>query len=349
MFEFGTSEHLGDISYFYGKPIDITKLKVDVLSDVRKKLRNVGDQIKTLQTTYPAVQQTSCYICKDSASVPCAEVYGFTYVRCATCGHTYTTERYSEHDLLDFYKNSTFYSTQTYGNPASHQYRIDHVARPKMEFLEYFTNGKGRLLDGGSGIGDIPLVAKQSGWDATGIEVSKDSVQFGTEQLGAPLLQGSFMDHLDLVEECTLDAVTLIGFLEHTIDPIHFLQQVQTKIRPGGHIMIQVPSADSFASMIQASFPQNVFRHMVPMDHYQLFSKDSLDRALEQTGYTIRGYWFHGLDLYELMNHLSIMHPESAGTDSPLFQTFLEHMDKLQLVMDQAQKSDRIIVVAQKI
>ena len=158
-----------------------------------------------------------------------------------------------------------------------------------------------------------------------------------------------FEKYLEDLTELSVDAVSLIGFLEHTIDPIAFLKNVHRILVPGGHVLSQVPSADSFASIVQSAFPENVFRHMVPMDHFQLFTKKSLELSMKKTKFRIKGYWFHGLDVYELMNHLSLMHNDQAGSGTRFSQALLKNMDALQQVFDEAKKSDRILIVAKKI
>lgn len=330
----------------HGKPIDVTKLKPQVLKDVAKKLKIVKDISKELKKRYSQVQQKKCYICAGVKATPFANIHGFQYVRCDMCGHLYTTVRYSTENLLEFYRDNEHYSTGTYADPASYRYRIDNVARPKVEFLEKYAPKKGKLIDAGSGIGDIPLVAKQNGWDAVGVEISTHSVKFGKEKMGAPLVQDAFEHYLANVPDKSIDAISLIGFLEHTTDPLAFLKDVYRVLKKGGVIMAQVPSADSLSCEIQAVFPENVFRHMVPMDHYQLFSQKSLVQAVRKSSFKPLAIWFHGLDVYELLNNISIEKPNVVG--SPFYASMLASMNDLQQTMDNAEKSDRMIIIARK-
>jgi hypothetical protein len=117
--------------------------------------------------------------------------------------------------------------------------------------------------------------------------------------------------------------------------------------RPAGHVVIQVPNADSLASMIQAVFPEHVFRHMSPISHIMLFTERSLTRALHLAGWEPVAWWFLGLDIYELLNTLVLVNSRVQG--SPLQAALLSQMNRLQSVLDEAELSDGSVCVAQRV
>ena len=110
--------------------------------------------------------------------------------------------------------------------------------------------------------------------------------------------------------------------------------------------MIQVPNARSLTSMVQEGFPENCFRHMSPIEHIMLFTESSLNKTLKLTGFEPVAYWYHGLDIYELMTTLVLIN--QSVNDSRLNSLMLEAMNDLQQVIDDRELSDRIICVARK-
>jgi SAM-dependent methyltransferase len=223
------------------------------------------------------------------------------------------------------------------------------VARPKVEFAErYYAGSRGIWLDVGSGIGDMVSVAQENGWKATGLELSETSVAFAKEIFNVDLLRQTMEEYRDQHPELigTVDVVSLIGVLEHVVDPVGLLRQANQMLKPGGMVMIQVPNARSMATMVQETFPQNVFRHMSPIEHIMVFTESSLNRAMANGGFEPLAYWYHGLDFYELLTNLVLVNPRVQ--ESRLYTALLENLNELQQVIDDQELSDRIIVCARK-
>lgn len=331
----------------HGKPIDIAKFKQPVLSDIRGHLEKIERIVHYLSEKETAIEQKSCYICGNNAREHLVDIHGFSYVTCDDCGHVYTTRRYTDDAIRRFYEDNAYWAKVTYANKETCQYRRENVARPKVEFAErYLSNTRGVWLDIGSGIGDIVSVAKERGWQAVGLELSATSVEFALEVFGVELQRQTLEEYLDsnpgIIGE--LSVVSMIGLLEHIVDPMAMLRRVRSALRAGGGVMIQVPNAYSLTTMIQETSPENVFRHMSPIEHIMLFTESSLTRALELAGFEIVAHWYHGLDVYELMVNQILNN--SRISSSRLYRALIEAMNDLQMVIDKRELSDRIICVA---
>jgi hypothetical protein len=124
------------------------------------------------------------------------------------------------------------------------------------------------------------------------------------------------------------------------------MSQANRLLCPGGVAMIQVPNARSLATMVQEAHPENVFRHMSPIEHIMVFTESSLNTALELTGFEPVAYWFHGLDFYELLTNLVLVNDRVQG--SRMYSALMENLNQLQKVIDDQELSDRIIVCARK-
>ena len=337
------------VDRIHGKPIDISKFKKPVLDDIGSHLAKICNIVDYLANNEVSIEQAQCYVCGTESREPLIIIHGFQYVTCSACEHVYTSRRYSDDSIRRFYESNAYWAEVTYANKETCYYRRDNVALPKVEFVERYLGEKfGTWIDVGSGIGDMVSVAQTKGYRAVGLELSTTSVDFARQVFGLQLVRstiGEYLaDHPEVIG--TASVVSMIGVLEHVVSPISLLNDAQRTLRAGGVAMIQVPNAKSLASMVQACFPENVFRHMSPIEHIMLFTESSLTTALKLTGFEPVAYWYHGLDIYELMTNLVMAN--SRVQDSMLFKTLLESMNDIQQVIDNREQSDRIICIAKK-
>ncbi len=332
----------------YGKEIDLQKLKPKVLSSLEAHLHEIQEIVDFLKNSCESIEQGACYVCNSREREPFSEIYDFEYIKCSSCSHVYTTKRYTEKTIQEFYKTNQYYSKTTYADKESCYYRRENVAKPKAEFFEQFVSPSSNRtwLDVGSGIGDLVSVLSEKGWNVDGVELSESSITFAEETFGVSLQQTTLEDFVAQNKETKYDAVSFIGVLEHVVNPVEHLEMAASVLNNKGIIAIQVPNALSLTSYLQALFPQNVFRHMSPIEHIMLFSKNSLCKALGIIGFEPLAFWWHGMDIYELLNNMTLVNPKIH--DSEFSKQIMDSMNGLQFVLDGKELSDRIICVARK-
>jgi hypothetical protein len=75
------------------------------------------------------------------------------------------------------------------------------------------------------------------------------------------------------------DAVTLWDVLEHVESPVDFLRACVERLKPGGHLLVNVPDLESFpARMMGARWP------LLLPEHLNYFSQASLRRCAARAG-----------------------------------------------------------------
>ena len=312
-------------------------------------------------------ERVRCNFCNTDESTVIYSEGELKLVKCASCGFNYVNPRIKTEELIKHYDES-----HSVGNEIARrslkqappeqevvtdsswwsqkQWKIlDRWLLNDLRRIMKYKKG-GRLLDVGCGDGKRLQVAFDNGWkDVYGLEVSDAAVDKLKKKFNFPdndkhfknasILTSGFPDNF-------FDVVTYWSVLEHVVDPVGLMSQAHRLLNPGGMVMIQVPNARSLATMVQEVFPQQVFRHMSPIEHIMVFTESSLNVALDRTGFEPFAYWYHGLDFYELVTNLVLANANVQ--DSRLYGALMENLNELQQVIDNRELSDRIIVCARK-
>jgi len=137
-----------------------------------------------------------------------------------------------------------------------------------------------RLLDVGAYCGFFVDVARQAGFAAEGIELSRWAVR-EAQQLGLPVRNESITERAR--SGATYDAITLWDVVEHLPDPRQELLAAASLLRPGGELHVSTIDALSLlARALGARWPWLMEMHVV------YFDRRTLPRLLEETGFRVR-------------------------------------------------------------
>lgn len=200
---------------------------------------------------------------------------------CGSCGGGTTFPLVSAADLSAYYPPE--YGPHERGGASGPLARATMAARLRTRLFRGLDaaapNGSGprRLLDVGSGSGDLGAVLARRGWSVVGVEPSRAACELARER-GVDAHSGT-LETVEL-EEASFDAVVFHHSLEHVPDPVAALGRARALLRPGGAAAIAVPNFDS---------PQ---RRRLGADWWALdlprhrfhFTPDALDRALGRAG-----------------------------------------------------------------
>lgn len=98
----------------------------------------------------------------------------------------------------------------------------------------------GKLLDIGTGRGELILAAKNSGWEVIGIEPSESFASYTENATGAKIRR-------ETVENCNFpdeefDVVILSAVLEHLYNPDEVVGEISRILKPGGIFYFDIPN-----------------------------------------------------------------------------------------------------------
>ena len=138
---------------------------------------------------------------------------------------------------------------------------------------------KGKLLDVGCGEGVFVAYAKKKGFDAYGIDFSKEAIKLGTEWYGLRTLYNCSLSQLKSINNLSdFNIVVFFEVLEHLEKPVDFLREVETTLQEDGFIALSVPSREKWPIPDIGDYPPN---------HLTRWTEKSLRIFFEMNGFSI--------------------------------------------------------------
>ena len=203
-----------------------------------------------------------------------------SWVRCMKCGFYIQIRNYNLKDLEIIYKRG--YREEDFRGETIEQAfdRITGLEESENEarYLWFAMNRTYKdsrsVLDVGSGIGVWPYLLKKAEYDVDCVEENELSIDFIYEKLGMRCLSG-----LDAAVG-KYDTVTMLHVLEHIENPVEFLKKVQSFVRPGGSIFVEVPDSCEFSYLDKNHDEFNSC-------HVAFYNMGTLHRMLESVGFTV--------------------------------------------------------------
>lgn len=138
----------------------------------------------------------------------------------------------------------------------------------------------GRLLDVGCGTGWFMAIARDRGWETTGVDLSPWSVE-RTRALGLDAREGLLQDQG--FSEGSFDAISLLQVVEHIPDPRDLLAECRRLLRPGGALLVATPNPQSLLARAKGA----AWNYWIPPMHCVWYPPKALARLLEQNGFTV--------------------------------------------------------------
>lgn len=178
----------------------------------------------------------------------------------------------------------------------------------QLRQMERFAPGR-KLLDIGAGPGYLCRVAEEQGWNATGVEISKEAAAHARREFGVTYRR------LDEIPEGSVDAITCHHVLEHIADPIVFLQTLRSKLRPRGLVVLHVPHQQPLSHKIRDRLRKlrgskgDMHCTLYGNIHLSGFTARSLSELMNRAGFETRlsqtaGMWSMYYDPFLLRNYV---------------------------------------------
>ncbi len=202
----------------------------------------------------------------------------FSLKECEKCGHKFLSKFPKEEYLNELYSNNSKY---VFGHDPKEESEKDifklhgfnEVIPYKKHWILNFLNisQQGEYLEVGPGLCRLYKTFYEKKWICEGIELQPF--------INAPGMRKSF-DH---ISNSTKNIAVALDVIEHTIDPIRFLKNINSKLKKNGMLFLTFPNSDSFKSKIL----NNKWNMVVPLAHLNFFSKKSIKISLEKSNFSL--------------------------------------------------------------
>lgn len=136
-----------------------------------------------------------------------------------------------------------------------------------------------RLLDVGAAYGFLLVAARRHGFEPLGVEPVRACAEFAADELGERVLPVA-LEHADLPPR-SFDVITLFDVIEHLREPRVAMARVHELLRPGGLVVVETGDRDALLSRVCG----RRWYYYDPPQHLTFFSRDSLTRMLDATGF----------------------------------------------------------------
>lgn len=237
-----------------------------------------------------------CYLCQSAAfrRVP-GEVRDrpeLGVLECASCGLVFLESFDHIHD--SYYEASGMHPEGD--APPVEQWLRESAAddRRRCEFLREAAAGRD-LLDFGAGAGGFARLIRDY---AANVAVVEPELRLANHYaaLGIPRYEGVEA----LPADRRFDLITLFHVLEHLPDPGQVLQNLAARLKPGGRIIIEVPSADDALLKLYNCEPFSKFTYW--SCHLYLFTNATLARLATKSGLKVN--FIKQIQRYGVANHM---------------------------------------------
>lgn len=231
-------------------------------------------------------QDVACNLCRGSESKHLFTVHSFNVVKCLNCGLVYLNPMPYPEDIANVYDSREYYCKKGhqdetplgYADYAMLEGHLTFVANELLRPVRHIKTG--RLLDVGCSMGIMLNHFRELGWDTYGVDISTYATEYARDQLGLKIFTG-VVEKLDLPESY-FDLVTMVLTIEHIPSPRDTLEALHRLMKPGAVIIVATHDIDG-------PWPRIVkgrWRHLNVPEHLYFFSKSTLKRMLEETGFS---------------------------------------------------------------
>lgn len=227
---------------------------------------------KEIKLLYPATNSDKTKTGHQFACTNCGYGVHGPIVKCESCGIIYVNEPISQKEISEFYEISQ--------DPV---YLREQKAR-ELTFRHYLTKLektfplKGKLLDIGTNTGLFVKVAKDSGWQAKGLEPNIQAVGYAKRTFQLNLIAKPF--EMNTFPQESFDVITMWDVIEHFTDPVSEINKVFRTLKKGGVFAFSTVDPESFIAKIRgSSWPWYMEMHRV------LLSRTVVKQYLLEAGF----------------------------------------------------------------
>ncbi|MBN2211639.1 MAG: class I SAM-dependent methyltransferase [Sedimentisphaerales bacterium] len=214
----------------------------------------------------------------------------FSIVKCRYCGLIYTYPRPADHNATYLADEVTAAALEAHGRAKQGVFErvLQRIALLRQH--EYRSKEQSKLLDMGCGSGHFLNIARECGYEVTGIEPASGPARYARERFGLNVLQAP-ANACDLPEN-SFDVVTAWDVIEHVADPRGMMALAARWLKPNGVMALRFPAGNWHKFKARLLHDCLQWRRPVfsPTMHYTFFDEDTFLKMAHRTGLSVQSF-----------------------------------------------------------
>ena len=323
----------------------VIKNKSSFFNENEKLLKKV-QKINTLYLEQPI--RTNCKTCSKEIIQTDLTIHEIPYSLCLECGHFNGLHQDTEEFANFLYSDD---DGQNYSANYKEDYfnRVSDIYEPKVKFLSECmlsieNINKFDVTDIGCGGGHFVKALENLKIPAIGYDTNRSLIDFGSKMLLVNKIELIKFDRIyDQIRNSNSRVLSLVGVLEHLIDPIKAINAFNQS--DSKYLYLQVPLF-SFSALLESIHP-SVFPRQLNSGHTHLYTEQSINYICNKHNLSIIGEWWFGTDMVDLYRHIQVMGSTSSTKD--ITTSLLGGLiDELQSVFDNKKLCSGVNMVIKK-
>jgi SAM-dependent methyltransferase len=241
------------------------------------------------------LERIDCIFCGDMGTRPYHAENGYQAVSCVGCGLVFVTPRPTEAAMKHLYEGQ-----ETKVDLARQIRNVEAAtaeARRSLDLIGRFRPA-GRILEIGCAAGYFLLEAERRGYAATGVEITRQFVDFGRGVLGVDVREGT-LTGLDLPPG-GFDVIYHRNVLSHLGHPIASFQRMRELLSPEGLMVFQTGNVaelppERWEGTQELDLPDHLFHYGERTIRMLLERAGFAPLAVERYALVLHDPWIRGL------------------------------------------------------
>lgn len=316
----------------FNKQNQISKIVAKNFLKAKKK-----DKIKT----------SKCIICGSKNLRFATSVFSIEYIQCKKCSHVMRKYSYTRDFLLKFWKKKGDVIA-VHSDKGQQKYRKKFLSMPKVEQVLKYSKKKKNFnwLDCGCGNGEFLESVRKKGAKEFGFDLNEKDIKFAKKKK-LKVIRADMKDFDNFNNKSIkFDVVSATGYFDVINDPDKELKIVNKNMNRNGIMMIDVPNYESVTHDMIRLFPNESIRHLSAAQRSS-FTLKSLKYFLNKNGFKPIFRWVYGLDLYMIMNYLTLKNKDVER--SKVMSVLVKRYNDFQKIFDEEKTSGTLFIIAKKV